>query len=259
MKRLVGTIWADVTQFLNLGLHVSPAANQDTHRKNWGTVTSARTVVWADSFDYSNLISAIQANRVYATEDDELVVVFQVEHMGQKHWMGSTIPLSSEEADVEIVVRVWQENSVDEGPYLVTIISDSDGIGGRRAAPWGDSIEVPANVLTRIPVSVVAGEYLYLEITELGGSDNVVGDGDDEFNNDTGDFGSDGKRDDLNDSAWTSPVWFTMIEVVEPTFIWSKKSDLYHEPDCFVVNRIGDANRREGPAPAGKTKHDCHP
>lgn len=40
------------------------------------------------------------------------------------------------------------------------------------------------------------------------GKDNPVGEGDDEFNNKTGHSGPDGKRDDINDSAWTAPIWF---------------------------------------------------
>jgi hypothetical protein len=45
-------------------------------------------------------------------------------------------------------------------------------------------------------------------VTEQNGKDNLVGDGFDEFNNITGAHDSDGHRDDLNDSAWTTPIWF---------------------------------------------------
>ena len=100
-----------------------------------------------------------------------------------------------------------------------------------------------------IPFTAGKGKYLYLHVKEQGGKDNPVGDGDD--------LDGDGKRDDLNDSAWTSPVWFDLVQVA--TFVWSKNSDKYHEPNCWAVKNIGAANRREGPAPEGKTKHDCHP
>ena len=58
-----------------------------------------------------------------------------------------------------------------------------------------------------IPLSVEAGQYIYVEVTEENGQDNPLGDGDDETNNDTGAAGADGKRDNMNDSAWTSPIW----------------------------------------------------
>ena len=81
-------------------------------------------------------------------------------------------------------------------------------------------------------IPAVAGEYIYLEITEQNGSDNTVGDGDDEQNNATGANGGDGIRDDLNDNAWTSPIWFVRAGGSAGPFVWSKNSDLYHDSWC---------------------------
>jgi len=248
---------------LNKGLHVSPAANQDTHRKNWGTVTAARTVVWADGASYDGLMAGLKANRVYATEDDELVVAFQVARGGYRYWMGHTIHLDGDEADVEAIVKIWQAKGADgdsthEGPYTVTIYSDADGIGGREAAVWSVHAGIEEKKETRIPLHVVAGEYIFVQVTEENGRDNPVGDGDDELDNATGAQGADGQRDDLNDSAWTSPVWFAGSANTQ-TFVWSKKSNVYHDPSCWAVAQIGSANRREGPAPDGKAKHGCTP
>ena len=71
-----------------MGFHLSPAANQDTHGKNPGAVTAARTGVWASALSYDGIISGIQANRVFASEDDEMAVALQVEHGGKTYWMG---------------------------------------------------------------------------------------------------------------------------------------------------------------------------
>jgi len=54
----------------------------------------------------------------------------------------------------------------------------------------------------------VAIPAIYFVVTEQNGKDNPLGDGDDTQINATGKEGTDGKRDDLNDSAWTSPIWF---------------------------------------------------
>lgn len=194
-------------ELLNTGMHIAPAANQDTHWRNWGTVTAARTGAWAARFDYDALMDAFRANRVYATEDDELVVFFRVEHAGRRHWMGETVTLTQDEVEVELLVRVWQADGVREGPYTVQLVSDADGVGGREAAVW-DTFEVREAQLVRRRVPVVAGEYFYLIVSEQNGRDNLVGDGDDEVNNATGEHGADGLRDDPNHSAWTSPVWF---------------------------------------------------
>ena len=250
--------WKEYLKHLDMGLHLSPAGNQDTHGKNPGSVTAARTGVWVDSFDLAGISAAFKANRVFATEDDELAVAFVVEYEGETYWMGETVPLVSEEDDVTAHVFVQQKagtDSTSEGPYTITIFSDSDGVGGQKAAEW-DSHTLNGNTL-EISLPVVDGEYILIEVTEQEGKDNPVGDGEDEVGEDGSD-GEDGKRDDLNDSAWTSPIWFVLAEATQPAFVWSRRSAVYHDHDCWAVARIGDANRREGNAPpAGKRKHEC--
>ena len=39
---------SEFRRYLDLGLHVAPTADQDNHKKNWGTATEARTGVVAD-------------------------------------------------------------------------------------------------------------------------------------------------------------------------------------------------------------------
>ena len=117
------------------------------------------------------------------------------------------------------------------------------------AALWGTYDAVAGT--NRIEVPVVAGEYIFVEVVERNGKDNPIADGDDEDEEEPI-----GHRDNLNDSAWTSPVWFSKSSG-SGTFVWSKNSKIYHEPNCWAVKRIGAANRREGAAPAGKTKHAC--
>lgn len=253
-------------QYLNMGLHISPAANQDTHWKNWGTVTAARTAVWADGVTSADLMSGFKANRVYTTEDDEMAVVFQVRFGGQTYWMGDQIPLPEGESEVELLVKVWQgpgsdNDPTEEGPYTVTVVNDRDGVGGQQAAEEPPIADIPSGQMRTIPVVVSPGQYIYISVTEQSGKDNPVGDGEDVQNNQTGQPGADGARDDMNDAAWTSPVWFVKADQppVAAEFIWSVNSNLYHDPDCWAVKTIGAANKRSGPAPAGKTKHACHP
>jgi hypothetical protein len=249
-------------QFLNMGFHLSPSTDQDTHWTNWGTVTAARTAVWADGATYADLMKAIRANRVYATEDDEMAVAFQVSYNGKVYWMGESVPLDAEEADVELRIKVWQGagsdgDPVNEGPYTITLVIDPDGQGGVEAARLPAIPHVPQGVVTNLPLHVMAGQYVYVQVTEEGGKDNPLGDGTDEVINLTGAPGSDQKRDDMNDSALTSPIWFSAQPAL---FVWSVNSSKYHDATCWVVPSIGSTNKRSGNVPpTGKTKHNCHP
>jgi len=182
--------------YLNLGFHVSPTGDGDSHGRNWGTMTAARTAVWADAVTYKDLIKAIRANRVYATEDDEMVVIFQAEYGGKTYWMGETIPFKQGQNTVTLKVKVWQAKGsdgdpVDEGPYTVVVMKDQDGVGGKAAAKWGAPHEVGDEML-EVPLEIKPGQYFYVKVSEQNGKDNPIGD-----DRDT----------DMNDSAWTSPIW----------------------------------------------------
>ena len=91
--------------------------------------------------------------------------------------------------------------------FASVVSVEASSQGGRLASVWETYTTNANGELTRsIPVN--AGEYFYLVITEQNGKDNAEGDGADEFNNETGEEGADGKRDDMNDHAWTTPIWF---------------------------------------------------
>lgn len=257
--------WQHYLRFLNLGFHISPAANQDTHGKNWGTVTAARTAVWADGFSYSGLMDGFKRNRVYATEDDELAVAFRAVYQNTSHWMGDTVPLAVGEEDVTLEVAAWQavgsdSDAREEGPYTISIYIDPDGVGGQQATRLATIPGVPSQQILRHPLQVSPGQYVFIEVTEENGADNPEGDGDDESDHTSGADMPDGQRDNLNDSAWTSPVWFSQAAPTTPAFVWSKNSGLYHDATCWAVAQIGQANRQTGAMPpANKTKHTCKP
>ncbi|HYE80059.1 MAG TPA: hypothetical protein VEI97_18935, partial [bacterium] len=237
--------------FLNRGLRVSPTADQDTHTPNWGTVTACRTAVWSPTVTAPDLQGAFQANRVYVTEDDEMVVAFQVRYGGKRYWMGETVPLADDEEVVTVRVKIWQApgnegDPVEEGPYRVRLRVDTDGVGGDVAQFEDTTIDVETEQVAEFTRTVSPGQYFYLWIRELNGQDNP-----------SGDARSDSPGD-LNDSAMTSPVWFALADpVAPPVFIWSVNSQKYHDPHCWAVANILPENRREGPDPGGRTRHDC--
>lgn len=114
--------------------------------------------------------------------------------------------------EVGLIIKVWQAKSSDgdllqEGPYSVELMSDADGPGGHLAC-LRDTLRLESHEETKHRVTVRDGGYLYLRIHETNGRDNPIGDGADETNNGSGHAGADGLRDDLDDSAWTTPIWF---------------------------------------------------
>lgn len=253
--------WHDYYKiFLNMGLHLSPSADQETHTPNWGTVTAARTAVWADSLNYESLMESIKENRVYVTEDDEMAVVFQAEYDDDVFWMGEKIPIEEEEVELDLLIKVWQKpgidnDPIDEGPYRLEVFVDNDGVGGQLASVALIE-EVESHKELIVPITAVKGSYMYLRVMEMGGKDNVVGDGADNYINGTEAHSFDGKRDNLNDMAITTPIWLVGPDVKK--YVWSSKNNQYHEPYCWFVERIGATDKREGEkVPEGYQRHQC--
>lgn len=72
---------------LDKGWHIAPTNNQDNHNKNWITSNDCRTVILATELTKESLYDSIKKLRVYATEDKNLKVTFQINN----NIMGSII------------------------------------------------------------------------------------------------------------------------------------------------------------------------
>lgn len=76
------------TRALDKGWHVAPTNNQDNHKGNWGDSNTARSVVLADDLTEEAIYDAIANYRVYATEDNDLSILYSL----NGNAMGSILP-----------------------------------------------------------------------------------------------------------------------------------------------------------------------
>lgn len=76
------------TRALDKGWHVAPTNNQDNHKGNWGDSNTARSVVLADALTEEAIYDAIANYRVYATEDNDLSILYSL----NGNAMGSILP-----------------------------------------------------------------------------------------------------------------------------------------------------------------------
>jgi len=61
---------------LDRGWHVAPAINQDNHLGKWGDSNTCRTAIWTNDLSLEGVYNALRARRVYATEIQDLEIVF---------------------------------------------------------------------------------------------------------------------------------------------------------------------------------------
>ncbi|MDH3675668.1 MAG: hypothetical protein OES12_09250, partial [Anaerolineae bacterium] len=88
---------------------VASVNNGDTHSANWGTDTPARTGLIAPVLSQADLLAAIRARRVFATEDSNLALSLR----GNGAWMGTVLTAT---AAITLTVDL-----VDPDPEPVTL------------------------------------------------------------------------------------------------------------------------------------------
>lgn len=160
-------------RFLQLGFRVAPTGNQDNHHGQWGTVTEARTAILAPALTTKDLLDAMRARHVYATEDRNLRILARV----NGRLCGDALTMAAKELAIEVTIEDADESDAE---YLVEVFRGE--VGGptarivQTAKFRGDTAtgSVPGVSLDRV------GQYVFLRVTQSGAPP---------------------------DRAWTAPVW----------------------------------------------------
>lgn len=149
---------------LKQGWHVAPTNNQNNHNGKWGDAGSGRTVVLAKELTEESLYEAMNARRVYATEDADLRVWFTLNGA----IMGS-VTGTCEEAVMEVTVQ----DPTDEGPCKVEVFTDTGVSILKNEKPIAaETMEAGTDTL-QITVSG-SSPYYYLKITQPDGDTAVT-------------------------------------------------------------------------------------
>jgi hypothetical protein len=229
--------------YLTQGLHLSPSAGQDNHYPTWGTITDARTGVYATELTAMGILSACAANRTFATEDKNLSVMLHLAANGATHAMGDAAVLTG---DPELAFTVSVEDSDEPATeYTVDLycgvikpgnrdhlspMRARDGLIGEKTRSGNGDVVFAGDHPSGQP------EFYYARVTQHDG-----------------------------DRAWTAPIWINYprtwaVDASSSTFVWSIHSSahVYHSPDCSSVTHIAAENRRTGGSPPdGWTPHSC--
>ncbi len=147
--------YEEYTKALDKGWHLAPTNNQDNHKGRWGNANDARDVILTDNFSEEGIYQAMRDRRMYATEDKNLQMTYQVN--GQP--MGSLLPADTAELNVQVDVH---DPDPSDAIAKVELIVNS----GRVAYTW-DKAEAAAGSLTcTLPAEY---SYYYVRVTEADG------------------------------------------------------------------------------------------
>jgi hypothetical protein len=112
-------------KYLTRGFHIAPTADQDNHRRNWGTATPARTGVLATRLTRQAILNAIDRLRVYASTDSSLEVWFGVNGAV----MGDTVTSSSR--DLTVVWRIRDANE-SSAKYRISAVVGRETVADQK-------------------------------------------------------------------------------------------------------------------------------
>lgn len=116
------------TRALDKGWHVAPTNNQDNHKGNWGDSNTARSVVLASELKEDAIYDAIANHRVYATEDNDLSILYSL----NDNVMGSII---GEQEAIEIEARI--SDPTDSADMTVEVIVNGGLVIGSKTLSGG--------------------------------------------------------------------------------------------------------------------------
>ncbi len=135
------------TRALDAGWHVAPTNNQANHSGGWGTVSDVRTVVLASALTEEALFQAIRSRRVYATQDKDLEIWYDL----NGSVMGSVI------REPAGLVTVKLQDATDPAPATVeVIVSDGEVVGRGQVASGG-------SLMLSVPEGYA---YYYVKVTQ---------------------------------------------------------------------------------------------
>ncbi len=158
---------------LKLGYHVAPSADQDNHNTNFGMSNQQRTVVVAPSLTKSDILNALRNRRVYASEDNNTKVRFEV----GANLMGD---IFSTPSPINIRVKVSDATPGD----VVSKIEVRYGIPGSGAVPTVlTTVSGMDSLATSVTQPLGSTYYYYIFVQQV-----------------------DGHR------IWTAPMWITAKE-----------------------------------------------
>ncbi len=165
----------DFDYYLLHGFRIAPAANHDNHWANWGTGHTTRTAVIAPSLSEAELLAALDARAVYATEDENLALRF---YAGGRAPMGDS--LTTLEGRLSGELRV-DDPDVPDARYAVRVFRGRVGAPAVEESQAFESVTGGTWQQIALDVPEPGDWFFYVEVHDL----------------------------DQDRMAWSAPIWIT--------------------------------------------------
>ncbi|MEM7346617.1 MAG: lamin tail domain-containing protein, partial [Chloroflexota bacterium] len=142
------------------GWRTAPTNNSDSHGAKWGTDTNARTGIIAPALTETDLLDAMRARRIFATEDSNLAVALRVDGA----WMGSVLPQTGH---LNVTVDVVD---FDSEPFTLALYDTNLLLETVPVAPLtGQSTLSTTSMQWSTTINAKPGHFFWVKITQADG------------------------------------------------------------------------------------------
>ncbi len=167
----------DWDYFLRHGFRMAPAANHDNHFANWGTGHTTRTAVLAPALTEADLMAAIDARAVYATEDEDLELRFAA---------AGRVPMGGElrTLDDRVTADLFVADATYTGRFAMRLMRGT--IGGEKVEAVQEIAEVAPGAWQQLALDLPAAgrHFFYVELHAV----------------------------DADRMAWSAPIWVERLQ-----------------------------------------------
>ena len=141
---------------LDKGWHVAPTNNQDNHKGKWGNANDARDVILTNDFSEEGIYNAIREMRVYATEDKNLEIYYNI----NGYELGSSITDVPEMLNISVSAH---DPDASDAITKVEVVANS----GKAVYTWNQDADLATG---EFAVSVSPDySYYFVRVTERDG------------------------------------------------------------------------------------------
>ena len=148
---------------LSMGWHVGPTNNQDNHKGNWGDSNTCRDVILTDDFSEIGLYRALDARRIYSTEDQNLRISYELLANGETFKLGDIAPFDDDAQPETVTVKLnLQDPDRNDNIATVEII----GEGGKTLT----KVDVNATEYQGEITLPHTDGYYYVKVVEADGA-----------------------------------------------------------------------------------------
>ncbi len=154
--------YAEYDLCLSMGWHVAPTNNQDNHKGGWGDSNTCRDVILTDDFSEIGLYRALDARRVYSTEDQNLRISYELVVGEETYKLGDIAAVSEDNQPEKVTVKA-EINEPDRTDLIATLEVIGEGGKAQKKIDVNDT-----TYKGEIELDNTSG-YYYLRVVEADG------------------------------------------------------------------------------------------